>query len=454
VKHYRSLGWGISLSLLAFSVARGEVKVAVGHNDNDHVSTTFTFKDVPAPVAANAAAKAKFSIVDGERDENGAELSALNDGKLPAEQDEPASNFFFNAGTDGGRLEADLGSVIDIKQVNTYSWHPNTRGPQVYKLYASDGSEKSFKADPKKGVDPATVGWKLLASVDTRSKDTEPGGQYAASIADSQGSLGKFRYLLFDVSQTESDDGFGNTFFSEINVIPVGAAAASTDAAPAGIQTLSVDDGKYQITIDTTETPDLTEWATKELAPVVKEWYPKIVAMLPSDGYEAPKKFSITFNKNMDGVAYTAGREIHGADKWFSKNLKGEAKGAIVHEMVHVVQQYRGRRGGTRPPGWLVEGIPDYIRWYKYEPQSHGADITARGLARARFDGSYRVSANFLNYVVTKYDKDLIRKINAQLRTGSYDSAIWKTLTGKTIDELNDEWKENLGKKPEVKPGT
>jgi hypothetical protein len=27
-----------------------------------------------------------------------------------------------------------------------------------------------------------------------------------------------------------------------------------------------------------------------------------------------------------------------------------------------------------RTPGWVVEGIPDYIRWFLYEPQSHGAD--------------------------------------------------------------------------------
>lgn len=221
------------------------------------------------------------------------------------------------------------------------------------------------------------------------------------------------------------------------------------DDAP-GVLSLSIDDGKYHATIDTTETPDLTDWASKDLAPVVREWYPKLVAMLPSDGFTAPREFSITFKKDMDGVAYTAGTRIVCAAKWYRSNLKGEARGSVVHEMVHVVQQYgavRHKEHATRPPGWLVEGIPDYIRWYLYEPQSHGADITARSLSRARFDGSYRVSANFLNYVKTKYDKDLIRKLNAALREGSYSSDIWKKLTGKTVDELNDEWKENLAKK-------
>jgi len=32
-------------------------------------------------------------------------------------------------------------------------------------------------------------------------------------------SLGKFRYLLFDCYVTETADEFGNTFYSEIDVI-------------------------------------------------------------------------------------------------------------------------------------------------------------------------------------------------------------------------------------------
>ena len=38
--------------------------------------------------------------------------------------------------------------------------------------------------------------------------------------------------------------------------------------------------------------------------------------------------------------------------------------GAMVHETVHCVQLYRGRGN----PGWLVEGVADYVRFFKYEP--------------------------------------------------------------------------------------
>jgi hypothetical protein len=215
----RLMGVAASLVLLMAAAARAEVKVVVEHNDNDKASGDFKFKNIPGPSKDDAATNAKFSIIDGERDSNGGDLDKLNDGKLPTEEDQPEENFFFNAGTEGGRLGIDLGKVIAVKQVNTYSWHPNTRGPQVYKLYGSDGAAGDFKAEPKSGTDPEKCGWKLLATVDTRPKEGDGGGQYGVSISDSNGALGKYRYLLIDTKQTESDDAFGNTFFSEIDVV-------------------------------------------------------------------------------------------------------------------------------------------------------------------------------------------------------------------------------------------
>ncbi len=214
---------GAAILWLAGSAAGAEVKSTVEHNPNDKATAEFKFKTVPSPTKDNAAAKAKVTIVDGEVDENSGGVKTINDGKLPTEQDEPAANFFFNQATPGGRLALDLGDAIEIKQVNTYSWHPDTRGPQLYKLYASDGTAKDFNAAPKAGTDPTKVGWILVATVDTRPKNgADGGGQYGVSTADSAGgAIGKYRHLLFDMEQTEKDDPFGNTFYSEIDVIPV-----------------------------------------------------------------------------------------------------------------------------------------------------------------------------------------------------------------------------------------
>ncbi len=150
-----------------------QVNITVDHNTGKAANAEFKFKRVPSPARDDAATK-----------------------------------------------RMDLGSVIELAQVNTYSWHPNARGPQVYRLWASDGADPKFNAAPKANINPEVCGWKLIATVDTRSNDEDKdGGQFGVSISSQSGNLGKFRYLLFDLYVTEIADDFGNTFYSEIDVV-------------------------------------------------------------------------------------------------------------------------------------------------------------------------------------------------------------------------------------------
>ena len=432
----------------------GEIKITTERIESGSASADFNFKNVPKAARNDAATAAQFTLVDGTQDPNGGGLEKLHDGQLPRREDQPSQNFFFAQRTDGGRILLDLGKEITIKQVNSYSCHPGSRGPQVYVLFGSDGKGANFNPQPKKGAGPEQCGWKLIAKVDTRQTGADNGGAHGVSISRSTGPIGQYRYLLFDIFRAEDADVFGNTFYSEIDVIDQNGPALEFAEAPAALprkqEIVEAENAKYKITIDTTETPDLTDWAHKELAPVVQEWCPRLVKMLPSEGFEAPTKLSIAFSADMQGVAATGGNRINCAAKWMRANLKGEAVGSIVHEMAHVVQQYGRRRSNpnaTRVPGWLTEGLTDYIRWYKYEPQSHGAEITKRNLARARYDASYRVTANFLNWVTEKYDAELIRKLNAAAREGRYSEALWKELTGNSLQDLGAAWKTDLEKK-------
>lgn len=206
--------------VLALAItATAQVKITVERNTARAATSAFKFQNVPSPAKDNAASRAKLLLVAGEADANGADLTALTDGVLPSSEDDPEANFFFNAGTLGGRFRMDFGSPIEIAQVNSYSWHSDSRAPQVYLLYASDGAAPNFCGEPRGKTDLTTCGWKLVAFVDTRPKQGNSGGQYGVSITDASGSLGKYRYLLFDCAETENDDAFGNTFYSEIDVI-------------------------------------------------------------------------------------------------------------------------------------------------------------------------------------------------------------------------------------------
>jgi hypothetical protein len=212
-----------------------------------------------------------------------------------------------------------------------------------------------------------------------------------------------------------------------VGVIGTSGAASAQETRPTAV--------KFEYTIDTTDAPELKEWADK-LRPEIDVWYPRIVQYLPSDGYSAPKKFTITFKK-MDGVAYTSGTAVVGASAWFTKHP--DDQGAIIHELVHVVQQYRSRRN----PGWLVEGVADYLRWFKYEPISKRPRPNP---ARAQYTDSYRVTGAFLEYIASTSDHEIAVRMNEAMREGRYSPDLWKEYTGKTVDELWADYIETLKK--------
>src|SRR5258707_7183427 len=108
----------------------------------------------------------------------------------------------------------------------------------------------------------------------------------------------------------------------------------------------------------------------------------------------------------------------------------------MVHETAHIVQHYRARNN----PSWLVEGIADYVRFFKYEPGKLGRINPDR----AHYNSSYRVTAAFLAYLTEKYDREIVRKLNKMLREGDYKEEAFKQLTKKTVQELDEEWRGTL----------
>ncbi len=436
-----------SLAALMPTISHAAAKVDISQSSDD---ASFKLGDIPPPAINDAATGATFTLATGDRDGASPDLAVLHDGKVPMAADVPAANFFFRNGSNGGRIEVDLGKAISIKSIQSYSWHPRSRAAQVYKLYGAIGDEKGFQATPGLDVNPRKVGWKRLAKVDSRPKGE--GGQHAVRISDADGAnLGTYRHLLFEFEQTAAQDSQSNTFLSEIDVTDANGPAPQT--VPAKIlTTYPSPDGKFSYVVDATLAPDLVKWVESELMPVVYEWYPKMAEMLPSDGYTSPEKVILEFRDDMGGTpAYAAGNKLSMSVPWFRTQLEGEAKGCVIHELVHIIQNY-WRAAATNPkptrtPGWVTEGIPDYIRWFIYEPQSKGAEITARNFASSNYDSSYRVTANFLNWVVETRDKEFIRKLNAAAREGRYSEQVWKDATGKTAEELGEEWKQENAKR-------
>lgn len=93
---------------------------------------------------------------------------------------------------------------------------------------------------------------------------------------------------------------------------------------------------------------------------------------------------------------------------------------------------------------WLVEGIADYIRFFRWKPGTLGR-INPN---RAHYNGSYCVTASFLKYLVDRYDRDAVRKLNRAAREGMYRESLFEEITGKGARVLSEEWRSELPRIP------
>jgi hypothetical protein len=200
------------------SVSSGTVTIRWEHSPG--ATATTPYKSVPPPSDHDVATNAEFTLVDGRLPAGYLNpLPCLHDGLMPSNSDQREANFRLAMGSGEGRVKVDLHKPIRIFQINSYSWHNATRGPQLYRVYGSNGSAAGFDPAPRAGVDPATCGWIKIADVDTRPASGPAGGRYAVSISDSSATLGTYRFLLFCMLPTDPTDGGSQTFYSEIDVV-------------------------------------------------------------------------------------------------------------------------------------------------------------------------------------------------------------------------------------------
>ena len=134
----------------------------------------------------------------------GDRLPRLNDGLVARHSDDTDRCVWYEQ---DGRFFVDLGSEVDLRRVNTFSWHTSNRAPQHFSLWGARGDTM-----PDAGFQAGQHGeWTLLGVVD--SDFLGEGGVHVSSVVSEPHGLGKHRYLLWVVE----DIGQG-TFFMEIDV--------------------------------------------------------------------------------------------------------------------------------------------------------------------------------------------------------------------------------------------
>ena len=168
-----------------------------GDADGLETNGTFVFDTVPSNSSTDLANGILPTLVGALN--NSSSLANLTNG--PA-QLALANNISESTVANNGaspRFIIDLGSVKAVKEFNTYSAHSGERAAQKYTLYVATGAEPGFNAAPVTAVDPTTVGWTLLADVDTTPLGVTGNAQHGVSVRDSTGKLGDYRYFMMAV---------------------------------------------------------------------------------------------------------------------------------------------------------------------------------------------------------------------------------------------------------------
>ncbi|QEL16699.1 secretory protein [Limnoglobus roseus] len=188
-----------------------------------------------------------------------------------------------------------------------------------------------------------------------------------------------------------------------------------------------------EFSLDVTAAPGMREWGEQAIK-ICETQYPMICSELASKEFKPATQIRFVLKNDPNGLASSEGGIITGSFQYFRAHPNDF--GVVVHEAVHCVQNYRNKK----LHGWLVEGIADYIRFWKYESQN-AVDLSPE---KARYDAGYKTTASFLAYVAKNYNPTLVMDLNTHLRMNTYSPDVWKRLTGKSVEELNQNWRRSL----------
>lgn len=155
--------------------------------------------------------------------------------------------------------------------------------------------------------------------------------------------------------------------------------------------------------------------------------YPKQVKLY---NRQSLKQVIIIIDTAYKGVAATDNGIVRVNPEWMRQHP--EDIDVVTHEVMHIVQSYPEDAG----PGWVTEGIADYVR-YRF-----GVNNAAAGWSlpayneKQRYDNAYRITARFFVWIEQHHTKGVVVKLDKAMRTKTYTDYFWKKTTGKTIDEL------------------
>jgi len=184
--------------------------------------------------------------------------------------------------------------------------------------------------------------------------------------------------------------------------------------------------------------PNLDQKVKQNLIDTYFKVYPVLVKTFNK---KSTKDVLFVVDTAYGGVAEASGNRILFSSKYMKSNPTDID--VVTHETMHIAQGY----GYSAGPVWLTEGIADYVR-YKYGVDNIGSKWSLPEFnTRQNYTDSYRITARFFEWIEQHVKKGMISELDQQLRAHTYTEKSWAALSGKTVDQL---W-QDYAKSPELK---
>jgi hypothetical protein len=220
--------------LMTIEPGRRQVTVRIERGEG---SPDFRFATIAPPSAEDYAdasrGLASVSLIGGplavakidSADSSGG-VDRLVDGRAQGSADAALESVFLLKGARGGFC-FDLGRPVAISKINSYSWYDSlvlsenrVRAKQKYTVWGFAGDDPP---DPERPS--AENGFERIARIDTDNffnvaTPHDRPAQQACSITSGSRSLGRYRYIIFEVHPTVAphDNDLDHTFYGEIDV--------------------------------------------------------------------------------------------------------------------------------------------------------------------------------------------------------------------------------------------
>ena len=161
--------------------------------------------------------------------------------------------------------------------------------------------------------------------------------------------------------------------------------------------------------------------------------YPRL---LETYNENALKRVYFIIDPTYDGVAYSFGDVVVFSYAYMEEHpLEGDV---AVHEITHKIQA--GYKGSA--PGWLIEGMADYVR-DKFGIDDPNNFTLPEYNPNQSYEDAYRVTARFLKWIETHKYPNFVKELNDALIGGGNYEAFWSKALGADVDAVWQEYGQN-----------